>query len=197
MEQHIKIRSHYRQMDINRFRFVISNIPKDVHTILDVGAKDAQFKEMAEKEEYKVVAMDIDPKEKTILKANLINLPFKDNSFDIITAQEVLEHLDNATFKRALNEITRVARKYVIISVPHEEVPIGEGHKQFFSKQKLYQLFPYEVINTHLFGKRWGYRGFRKFLGRIHRKPLLLFNKIFTDKKEEVDNWIIIIFQLS
>lgn len=44
-------------------------------------------------------------------------LPFDDHSFDIVTALDVLEHLDNP--HRALHELYRVARKAVFISLPN------------------------------------------------------------------------------
>lgn len=44
-------------------------------------------------------------------------LPFEDNAFDIITALDILEHLNNP--HAILPELFRVARKSVIISLPN------------------------------------------------------------------------------
>ncbi len=46
------------------------------------------------------------------------NIPITENSFDIVFACEVLEHIDKPT--DVLKEINRVSKKYVIISVPFE-----------------------------------------------------------------------------
>lgn len=43
---------------------------------------------------------------------------FKDNSFDLVICTEVLEHLDNP--KKALKEVLRISKKYVLLSVPNE-----------------------------------------------------------------------------
>jgi ubiquinone/menaquinone biosynthesis C-methylase UbiE len=51
-------------------------------------------------------------------QADVYKLPFGDKSFDLVTCLEVLEHLDN--YEKALQEIRRVAKKHVILSVPHE-----------------------------------------------------------------------------
>jgi SAM-dependent methyltransferase len=44
------------------------------------------------------------------------NLPFKDNSIDVILCSEVLEHIHN--YRRSLAEVFRVAKKYLVISFP-------------------------------------------------------------------------------
>ena len=49
---------------------------------------------------------------------DLQDLSFPDNSFDTVVCSQVLEHLDDA--ESAIAELKRVARKYVIISVPNE-----------------------------------------------------------------------------
>jgi ubiquinone/menaquinone biosynthesis C-methylase UbiE len=54
----------------------------------------------------------------TFITASIFDLPFDDNSFDVVGCFEVLEHLVEP--QNALKELTRVARKAVIISVPHE-----------------------------------------------------------------------------
>jgi SAM-dependent methyltransferase len=53
-----------------------------------------------------------------ILTGDVRSLPYPDNSFDLVLCLEVLEHLRD--FKLALEEIVRVASKYIIISVPRE-----------------------------------------------------------------------------
>jgi ubiquinone/menaquinone biosynthesis C-methylase UbiE len=43
-------------------------------------------------------------------------LPFDDAQFDVVTLLEVLEHIHDTT--RALAEVCRVARRWVVLSVP-------------------------------------------------------------------------------
>jgi ubiquinone/menaquinone biosynthesis C-methylase UbiE len=52
--------------------------------------------------------------------ANACDLPFSDNSADLVLACEVFEHLDDPA--TALEEASRVARRFVLISVPWEPV---------------------------------------------------------------------------
>jgi ubiquinone/menaquinone biosynthesis C-methylase UbiE len=48
--------------------------------------------------------------------ADLENLPFPDNSFDVVVCSHVLEHIPD--FDKGLQEIYRVARKKVVFAVP-------------------------------------------------------------------------------
>ena len=52
------------------------------------------------------------------LQGSLVALPFKDRAFDLVVATEVLEHLDQP--EAALAELTRVARRHLLLSVPWE-----------------------------------------------------------------------------
>ena len=53
-----------------------------------------------------------------VVCASLHSLPFADARFDAVLSLEVLEHLSDPA--AALDELARVARKAVILSVPHE-----------------------------------------------------------------------------
>jgi len=63
-------------------------------------------------------ARDRYPRQVSFLAADVYNLPFADQSFDLVLACEVLEHLDQP--ERALREIARVSRRDVIVTVPRE-----------------------------------------------------------------------------
>ncbi len=54
----------------------------------------------------------------TFKEGSIYELPYKNNSFDLVICTEVLEHLEDPT--KALKEMLRVSRKYLIISVPNE-----------------------------------------------------------------------------
>jgi 2-polyprenyl-3-methyl-5-hydroxy-6-metoxy-1,4-benzoquinol methylase len=51
-------------------------------------------------------------------QGSIYDSKFKDNSFDLVVCTEVLEHLDNP--KKALEEVLRISKKYVLLSVPNE-----------------------------------------------------------------------------
>ncbi len=58
--------------------------------------------------------------------ADLHNLPFQDKAFDVVLCSESLEHVED--YPSALNELLRITRKTLIITVPHEDH--GEGHPE-------------------------------------------------------------------
>ena len=51
-------------------------------------------------------------------KGSLYDIPSEDNTFDLVTCNEVLEHLEYP--EKVVKEIVRVSSNYVIISVPNE-----------------------------------------------------------------------------
>lgn len=55
-----------------------------------------------------------------IIRESIYDLQREDNSFDLIFALEVMEHLDEP--EKALAELKRVTKKYCIISVPNEPI---------------------------------------------------------------------------
>jgi 2-polyprenyl-3-methyl-5-hydroxy-6-metoxy-1,4-benzoquinol methylase len=54
----------------------------------------------------------------TFKEGSVYELPYQDNSFDLVVCTEVLEHLEEPS--KVLKEILRVSKEYVLISVPNE-----------------------------------------------------------------------------
>jgi ubiquinone/menaquinone biosynthesis C-methylase UbiE len=54
------------------------------------------------------------------IAGSVVDLPFADKSVDVVGCFEVLEHLPRDLPSRAIAEYARVARRAVLLSVPHE-----------------------------------------------------------------------------
>ncbi len=97
-------------------------LPKDVNCILDVGCGDG-FITNSLPAKFRVVGVDITRASlKYVTKDRMIgsidNLPFANKSFDLVMANDVIEHIPEGIYARALQELQRVAKKYILITVP-------------------------------------------------------------------------------
>lgn len=96
----------------------------DIKTVLDVGAGPGQGVRYLEQMGKKVTATDIaddlveeykhKPGQLVICAAD--NMPFGDNTFDLVVCCDVLEHLSPFLLLQSLKEICRVGRLHFLLS---------------------------------------------------------------------------------
>ena len=116
--------------DRQRMATLADKLPLDVRTLLDVGCGNGLFlKHLSEMKERSFERLCGTDRSKTALacvqaervRASIDLLPFSTDEFDAVSCLEVLEHLPQTTFIGALNEISRVAHRYILVSVPYNE----------------------------------------------------------------------------
>lgn len=123
-------------------------------TLLDVGSGRGVFllPFMEEFPQVKVTSLDLLDKrviflnelaaggnnQLTAYKKNICDQPFPDNSFDVVTLLEVLEHIPEVD--KAVVAAVKMARKYVVVSVPSKEDDNPE-HIHLLTKDILTKLF--------------------------------------------------------
>jgi hypothetical protein len=83
-------------------------------TVLDVGGRPGELAALLRN--CRVTALNVDEPADIVSSGEL--LPFGDDSFDIVTSLDVLEHLPGARRRGHLEELTRVARSQVIACCP-------------------------------------------------------------------------------
>ena len=89
-------------------------IPKDVKSVLDIGSLGNIFRN-----NYDVITLDAEgkPNIKQDLNKNQ-KLDLKNNSFDIVILNQILEHLP--TCEEIIKESKRVSKKYIFVGLPNE-----------------------------------------------------------------------------
>jgi len=103
--------SYFYQIDLLR--------KLNVDSILEVGIGSKMVSNYLLSKGFKVITCDFNEKLKPDYVGDIRKLPFKNNSFECISACEILEHIPFEDFRKALFELHRVTNKYVIISLPY------------------------------------------------------------------------------
>jgi hypothetical protein len=87
-------------------------------SVLEVGPGPGVFKAMASAFGVKVETLDLDPDLNPDYVASATDMPFRDGSFDVVCAFQMLEHLPFEQSRAAFREMARVSRSAVVISLP-------------------------------------------------------------------------------
>ncbi|WP_457642103.1 methyltransferase domain-containing protein, partial [Persephonella sp.] len=109
-----------------RIEIINKLIPKDVKTILDAGCGSGTLTNFFDSKKYDITGIDISDtaleyfKHKKV-KGSISNLPFEDNSFDLVICSDVLEHIPEKEFDQSIKELKRVSKKYILIISPNDE----------------------------------------------------------------------------
>jgi hypothetical protein len=94
---------------------IVSLMPSSV---LEIGIGPGIVAYCLGKMGFKITTMDIDKHLRPDVVGSVMAIPFSDNSFDLVAAFQVLEHLPYEEFPKALREIHRVTRCYAMLSLP-------------------------------------------------------------------------------
>jgi predicted SAM-dependent methyltransferase len=89
--------------------------------ILEVGPGNQFVANYLRERGYDVTTMDIDPDLDVDIVGSITDVPRKENSVSIAACFEVIEHMPYERALEGLRELGRVARDYLIFSVPDYE----------------------------------------------------------------------------
>jgi ubiquinone/menaquinone biosynthesis C-methylase UbiE len=111
--------------------------------ILEIGPGDGIFGWYMEKNFVDYTSADHADDISSNVKVNLgfETLPFPDNSFDLVCAFQVLEHIPFEKVPFALSEIHRVTKKFVMFDIPQYGL-----HVQFLCKFPLLRRLAYHAV---------------------------------------------------
>lgn len=106
----------------------ISKIADKNSVIVDGGCGRNRISRILK--DYNIIGFDKENKSSSFI-GDITHMPIKTNSVDVFTSCEVLEHLNEKEFDRALLEIDRVLKKggYVILTFPVECKEMRGNHE--------------------------------------------------------------------
>jgi ubiquinone/menaquinone biosynthesis C-methylase UbiE len=111
-------------------------------------------------------------------QADMQNLPFKDNEYDVVICSEALEHVKD--YKKAIGELLRIANNALVITLPHDQ---KERIEEVIKSQKIHGHIHSFNLDSFSFLKRSGYQVIAKRILSPYTLPILAR---FTDKKSVV-----------
>lgn len=106
-------------------------------TLLDVGCALGELVWFTSRLGIKSKGVDISSEAISQLNSSLkpsckvgsiLNLPFPDKRFDVISCLALLEHIPAKKAKKALKELLRVSRKYVLLQICVKDNPLEGNH---------------------------------------------------------------------
>lgn len=105
------------------YYYQISLVKKvNPNKILEIGIENKTVSTYLINNGYDVQTCDIRKDTKPDFIADIRELPFKNRSYDLVLAFEVLEHLPWSDFEVSLAELHRVSKKDVLISLPYSSM---------------------------------------------------------------------------
>jgi 2-polyprenyl-3-methyl-5-hydroxy-6-metoxy-1,4-benzoquinol methylase len=99
----------------HQIREVLDRNPKRV---LEVGIGNGFVSKYLRNKDITVTTVDIEEALQPDVVADILQLPFPDASFDVVTAYEVLEHMPYEKSVMGLRELARVSSRWALISLP-------------------------------------------------------------------------------
>ncbi len=120
--------------------------------ILEVGAGLGLLKNISKLFGFTIETLDIDPELNPDHVGSATNMPFSDFTYDVVCAFQMLEHLPYESSLQAFNEMVRVSRRNIVISLP--DVKTGWQFQFHFSKLGGYGVSvsnPFFIPQEHKF----------------------------------------------
>jgi SAM-dependent methyltransferase len=115
-------------LNMERIEITSKLIPQDVKSLADIGCGNGVFLNFIAQKFPEMDLIGVDRSEFALnlvktkkLNGDIGNIPLEDHQYDCVSCLEVIEHLPIGVYENALNELCRISKKYIIISVPFEE----------------------------------------------------------------------------
>jgi len=115
----------FTDADRRRAADTVGWVPEEARSVLDAGCGNGLLTRLLARGRF---AVGVDRSRYALgrfdglrSQVDVAALPFADAAFDCVVCTEVIEHLPQAAYPAVLNELARVARRYILITVPYCE----------------------------------------------------------------------------
>ncbi|QDV08996.1 hypothetical protein Poly30_45520 [Planctomycetes bacterium Poly30] len=116
--------------------------------VLDVGGRTALLREFLPDDQVELV--DVDPSDVPgLILGSGANLPFKDDSFDVVAAFDTLEHVPPGLRGAFVDECGRVARRYVMLAGPYDSPRVAEAEQNLLDFLKVRLDWEHRYLAEH------------------------------------------------
>ena len=125
-------------------------------SVLEVGVGTGLYKSALQVLRCPVTTVDINPALAPDHVGSVTDLPFGDDSFSVVVAFQVLEHLPYEDFTRSVSEMRRVAAEHVVISLPDARkvwravLDLGKGERRWLVTKPRWRPRVHRVTGQHL-----------------------------------------------
>jgi ubiquinone/menaquinone biosynthesis C-methylase UbiE len=180
-KNHYSFLGYYNKMRWMSFWYQTKAVVErpDITTMLDVGAGTDFLRTLlsAHRPDVTYQTLDIAADLQPDVVGSVTSIPLPDNSFDAVSAFQVLEHIEFSDFEPALLEMKRVSKKYIFISLPHSAPTFDFQLKvPGFKRLSFYFRFPWH--RKHVFKGQHYWEIGKK--GYSAKKILAILEKHFT-----------------
>ena len=149
-----------KQVESRKLELISRSIPP-CGRILDLGAGDGAYLPYLARKAERLVAIEIDRELCDLIRADGFEvtladarfIPFKDNAIDCIWASEIVEH---TTSFNMIEEMERVARKIIVITMPNPWSPHYKRDATHVLKYSLFSLSRYLKVRGK--DSEWSYK---------------------------------------
>jgi predicted SAM-dependent methyltransferase len=160
MKKYIQVNQEHYQSDLydTRERFISywyqanQVLKRRPMQVLEIGIGNGFLNRYLKSRGLIVNSVDIDIKLSPNVVGSVLHLPFFDSVIDMVICFEVLEHLPWKELPMAVSELNRVAKRWVLLSVPDITpcVRFGLGTTVRQRLSRIYEL-PYLAQRPHVF----------------------------------------------
>ena len=135
-------------------------------TVLDVGGRPGELAALLR--DCRITALNVDEPADVVSAGE--RLPFEDESFDVVTSLDVLEHLPADRRRGHLEELTRVARRQVIACCPLGTDAHVAAERELSEWYVSVSGHPHRFLEEHL---RHGLPTEEELRGLVHDLPFV------------------------